>query len=105
MDTISRVFELADKIYPEQQAFAAAVGVSPKTVSVWRTGRGKSYLKYLPQIAEALHTSVDYIVSGETPVPESDTFSADELQLLASYRKAPAPIREIVDTALRPYEK
>ena len=66
MDTLSRIFELADKKFPEQQAFAAAIGVSAKTVSVWRTGRGKSYTKYLTQIADALDTSVEYLLMGKT---------------------------------------
>ena len=106
MDTITRIFELADRIFPEQQAFAAAIGVSPKTVSVWRTRRGKSYTKYLPQIAEALNTSVEYLLTGkQASMPESGTLSAAELRLLSAYRTAPAPIRSIVDTALEPYEK
>lgn len=78
MDTVARIFELADKIYPEQQAFAAAIGVSAKTVSVWRTGRGKSYTKYLQQIADALNTSVEYLLTGKTqnsPPPEGDELS------------------------------
>lgn len=66
MDTLSRIFELADKKFPEQQAFAAAIGVSAKTVSVWRTGRGKSYTKYLTQIADALDISVEYLLTGKT---------------------------------------
>ena len=104
MDTITRIFELADRVFPEQQAFAAAIGVSPKTVSVWRTGRGKSYTKYLRQIAEALNTSVEYLLTGkQTTVPDSGTLSAAELRHLAAYRAAPAPIRAIVDTALEPY--
>lgn len=75
MDTLSRIFELADKKFPEQQAFAAAIGVSAKTVSVWRTGRGKSYTKYLTQIADALDTSVEYLLTGKTqssPSPQGD---------------------------------
>ena len=72
MDTITRIFELADQIFLEQQAFAAAIGVSPKTVSVWRTGRGKSYMKYLPQISAALHTSVEYLLTGKESSPPSE---------------------------------
>lgn len=72
MDTITRIFELADQIFLEQQAFAAAIGVSPKTVSVWRTGRGKSYMKYLPQISAALHTNVEYLLTGKESSPPSE---------------------------------
>ena len=94
MDTITRIFELADQIFLEQQAFAAAIGVSPKTVSVWRTGRGKSYMKYLPQISAVLHTSVEYLLTGKESSPPSEEdrllailaeLSEDEKQDVARY--------------------
>lgn len=95
MDTITRIFDLVDKIYPEQQAFAAAIGVSPKTVSVWKTGRGKSYTKYLPQIAEALYTSVEYLLTGKenSPPPKRS-------RLLAGYDALTARNQEKLDEYL-----
>lgn len=95
MDTITRIFELADQIFLEQQAFAAAIGVSPKTVSVWRNGRGKSYMKYLPQISAALHTNVEYLLTGKESSPPSE-----EDRLLAGYDALSARNREKLEEYL-----
>lgn len=65
MDTLERIFELADKIFPEQQDFASALGVKPSIVSQWRNKITKSYERRLPKIAEVLGTSVEYLTTGE----------------------------------------
>ena len=43
MDTIERIFALADEKFPEQQEFASALGVTPSIVSQWRNRVTKSY--------------------------------------------------------------
>lgn len=65
MDTAKRIFSLLDKAKMEQKDFAVAVGTTDKTVSAWRTGRSKSYMKYIPAIAEALDTTAGYLLTGE----------------------------------------
>ena len=97
------------------KTYCALKGVKP-TIACAESGAGKSLISEVTNrgrvpsveriqlLAQYLGCTVSDLL-GETPVSGSDTFSADELQLLASYRKAPAQIREIVDTALRPYEK
>lgn len=72
MDAAERLFALVNQKFPEQKDFAAAIGVSAKTVSTWRTGRNKSFVKYLPQIAEALGTTTEYILTGAKKSPASD---------------------------------
>lgn len=72
MDAAERLFALVSKKFPEQKDFAAAIGVSAKTVSTWRTGRNKSFVKYLPQIAAALGTTTEYILTGAEKSPASD---------------------------------
>ena len=64
-----RIFSLLKKAKIEQKEFAKIVGTTDKTVSAWKTGRSKSYTKYLPQIAEVLGTSVEYLVTGEEKKP------------------------------------
>lgn len=63
-----RIFNLLDEKGLEQKEFAKLIGTSDKTVSAWKTGRAKSYSKYLSQIAEALDTSVDYLINGNTEI-------------------------------------
>ena len=88
MDAVDRIFELVGEKFKEQKEFASALRVNDKTVSAWRTRRAKSYTKYLPQIAEALGTTTEYLLTGEGPqkrgprpvVSESDTVSEDTIK-------------------------
>lgn len=70
MDIVDRLFELVDEKFKEQKAFAAAIGVSDDTASNWRRRKSASFSKYLPQIAEALGTTTEYLLTGKKePVP------------------------------------
>ena len=88
MDPVAeRLFALVDAQYKEQKAFAAAIGETPSKVSQWRMGITKSYHKRLPQIAEALGTTTEYLLTGEGPkkksapaVSDSDTISEDDIK-------------------------
>ena len=81
MDTAERIFTRMKEIGLEQKLFATQVGVSPQKVSEWKLGKAKSYTKYLPQIAEVLGVSAQYLLTGEGPkkrtastnVPDSGT--------------------------------
>lgn len=78
MGTAERIFDLVDAKYKEQRDFAKAIGVSASMVSQWRMGITKSYTRRLPQIAEALGTTTEYLLTGNGPkqkraVSESDT--------------------------------
>ena len=88
MDAVDRIFELVGEKFKEQKEFASALRGNDKTVSAWRTRRAKSYTKYLPQIAEALGTTTEYLLTGEGPqkrgprpvVSDSDTVSEDTIK-------------------------
>lgn len=69
MDTVDRIFALLEASGVEQKAFAADLGLAENVISTWRTGRTKSYRKYLPQIAAALDTTVEYLLTGEEKKP------------------------------------
>lgn len=64
MGTVDRIFELVDQKYKEQRNFAKDIGVTASIVSEWRRGKSSSFNKYLPQIADALGTSVEYLLTG-----------------------------------------
>ena len=67
MDVVERIFNLIAEQKLEQKKFAALVGVSPQKVSEWKNGKAKSYTKYILQIAEALNTTTEYLLTGEGP--------------------------------------
>ena len=78
MDTVDRLFDLLNKSGLSQQDFASQIGVKKNAVSRWKTRELQSYTKYLPQIAEALGTTTEYLLTGDGPkqkraVSDSDT--------------------------------
>ena len=75
MDTVSRIFELADQKFKEQKDFSEALGIDPTIVSRWRKGKAESYNKYLQQIATVLGTSVEYLLTGKTQLESLNTSS------------------------------
>lgn len=76
MNTKERIFELLDAKKIEQKALAEVLGVSEDIISDWRRGKSKSFRKYLPQIAQALGTTSEYLLTGENNSPPA---LADEL--------------------------
>ena len=51
-----------------QQEICQYLNLKKQTFSEWKAGRSESYLKYLPQIADYLGVSVDYLL-GRTDRP------------------------------------
>ena len=96
LEIVERIFSLIQEKGIEQKSFAAQVGVSPQKVSEWKNGKAKSYTKYLPQIAEALGTTVQWLATGEgskTKQPatgEGDGPSENEIL----FRKLPPDLQE-----------
>lgn len=67
MDIVDRLFELVDGKFEEQQDFAAVLGVNPTLPSRWRNRKSSSYQRRLPQIAEVLGTTTEYLLTGSGP--------------------------------------
>ena len=91
MDIVDRIFEIVDAKYNEQQEFSAALGLDPTIPSRWKKRKSTSYQKYLPQIAEVLGTTTEYLLTGNGPkyktatadVSNSDT--QNDGQLMAAF--------------------
>ncbi len=82
MSTGERIFALLDSRGIEQKEFGSFLGIDPAVVSKWRKGKSTSYQKILPQIAEYLGTTVDYLLTG-TEKGNPTTVSDDEAALNA----------------------
>lgn len=84
MDTIDRLFGLLDVSGLTQQEFANLIGVKKNAVTKWKTRESASYTKYLPQIAEALNTNTEYLLTGIGPqtkeTPASASVSEDDIK-------------------------
>lgn len=101
MDTADRIFYALDKIGMEQKAFAAAIGTFPSTVSGWKTGKTKSYKNYLPKIAEVLHISVDYLLTGAEKEPTTVSSDGSTVELMKLYYNLQPEQQELILAAMR----
>ena len=107
MDIVDRMFELIDAQYKEQRDFATAIGVDASHISRWRNRKTSSYQRRLPQIAEALGTTTEYLLTGEGPkkksapaVSDSDTMTNEEEHLISTYRQAAPELQAAVRRVL-----
>lgn len=69
--------KLSEKIYYcrkkaglSQEALAEQIGVSRQAVSKWETGEAVPEVSKLPLLAQALHVSVDWLLSEAEPEPD-----------------------------------
>ena len=53
--------------------------------SEWKSGKSKSYKKYLIEIADFFNVSIDYLVYGKEINSIQDNLSEDEKRLLNMY--------------------
>lgn len=64
------------------------VGVGRSTIRKWETGMIENIRRdKIAKLAEALHTTPDYLMGWETKNKEDSSLSKDEEQLLEMYRK------------------
>lgn len=80
MDTLTKILGIMKEQRVSQQEICQYLNLTKQTFSDWKSGKSESYLKYLPQIAEYLDVSVDYLL-GKTPSPEREDIPEDEKRL------------------------
>jgi transcriptional regulator with XRE-family HTH domain len=68
-----RLFRRLAQIVNGQKKLAEILGVSPNTISAWKTRGNPPPSKYLPQIAEFIGVSMEWLVSGAEPAAASVT--------------------------------
>lgn len=108
MDIVDRMFELVDEKYKEQRDFAKAISVTPSIVSEWRRRKSASYMKFLPTVANALDTTVQWLATGEDSKYRTDwtvpvsaaPLDPESLDVAAAYQQADERSRAMVRLAL-----
>ena len=65
MTTMEKILTLLEQKGIEQQQFALAIGVNKQKISEWKSGKTKSYMKYIDKIAEFLSVSTDYLLGAD----------------------------------------
>lgn len=84
MSTIDIIVLLLKQSGKTQKELTDFLGVSKNTFTDWKSGRIKSYSKYLPKIAEFFDVSVDYLTGRtEKAVPEGPPLSEEDKMFLS----------------------
>ena len=79
MNTIERISDILLRSGKKQKELMEYLGVSPNLFTEWKAGRNKSYNKYIPQIAEFLGVTPDYLLGKEEEKnPEEPKLSEGE---------------------------
>ena len=68
-EVVERMVDLLLRSGKKQKDLMNHLNVSQNLLTEWKAGRNKSYKKYIPQIAEYLGVSVDYLL-GKTEQKE-----------------------------------
>ena len=81
MSTIDKIILLLDQSGKSQKEFADFLGITKNAITDWKSGRIKSYRKYIPKIAEFFNVSTDYLLSDsvEAPTQENEPLSISKL--------------------------
>ncbi len=93
MDAVlARIVELMGPTHGARNELANAIGIHPGIITNWKSGRNRSYRKYLPQIAAHYGVSVEYLVTGQSPEapkekPAPQQTPVDELSELSGYER------------------
>lgn len=66
MEVLDNILSLLKIQKRKQSELAAHLNLSKNVFTNWKRGDNSSYKKYLPEIAEFLGVSVDYLVGNET---------------------------------------
>lgn len=101
MDIVDRIFALADAKFDEQKKFAQAIQMPPSVISAWRMRKSTSYNKRIPQLAEVLNTSVEYLMTGEDKVPADQPVNGHEREFLELFDRLTPEQQALVVAQLR----
>lgn len=72
MDVLTKILSLLDEKNIQQKVLSDYLGLSKNTMTGWKNGNNKSYMKYLSKIAEFFDVSVDYLLGKETPAAKNN---------------------------------
>lgn len=71
MSTIDKIINLLAEQNKKQKELTDYLGISKNSFTDWKSGRIKSYTKYIPQIAAFFGVSTDYLL-GKTDIRKSE---------------------------------
>ena len=96
MDTLNRIIDLMKLKNCDNQMLASALGLNRQVVTDWKAGRSKSYMKYLPQIADYLGVTVDYLLGKPDEKEPPCEAGIPDNSIQEAYNKAPEDIKNAI---------
>lgn len=78
MDTLDKISNLLKEQKKTQKELCDYLGIKNNAFTGWKSGHTTSYRKYLPQIADFLGVSVDYLL-GKTEIRKRTALSEQPL--------------------------
>lgn len=73
MSIIDKIIMLLEQKEKTQKELTDYLGLEKSSFSAWKSGKSKSFMKYLPQIANYLNTTVDYLIDDlSDEIPDED---------------------------------
>lgn len=85
MDILDRISMLLGE--RDQKELTSYLNLKSVAYSEWKSGKSKSYRKYLIEISEFFGVSIDYLVYGKQSFSLSSKLNNDELELLSYFNK------------------
>ena len=86
---LTRIMNLMEVKGLRQKDLADYLGLSMSSLTQWKTGKSRSYMKYLEQISELLGVDREYILNGNEEGSGNYDFSlsSNEFDIVSTYRK------------------
>lgn len=109
MDVLTLISKMLKDIGMTQKELCIRLGVNQQAFTNWKSGNNDSYIKKLPQIAEILGVSVDYLLGHDTAKPKKGPASgevglSDEIiSFLDDFERLPPSVQESLIAAARTY--
>lgn len=73
MSTINKIIQLLEQQKKSQKDLTDYLKLEKSVFSAWKSGKSKSFMKYLPQISIYLNTTVDYLIDDlSDEIPDED---------------------------------
>ena len=90
MNTLDKILSLLTEKGIQQKTFAENIGVTKHTITYWKNGRSKSYMKYIDKIADFFDVSADYLLEktdDKSPLPKEAINIFDNVDMNAFSRQ------------------
>ena len=103
MFILDKIIALLKEQGKSQKELCEYLGIKQQAFTNWKGGNNTSYMKYLPQIAEYFHVSVDYLLGNtdEKNPPAKSQGDTVALHITDFHGQEP----EVVEISREKYEK